>query len=210
MFSTPDAASRRKVVQTLRDRISKCRSAPSPSTKSLLAAETVAFQILREALIPPEEAVPRPLAATSTSFRNRLASPTRGGTPTGAAQDEGLGKPRSNSVSKTYDSGLGKGESALREANKAVVAPSPNLLAVAGTGHSAGGRRRGSKEEVEKIGVFAQNGMSIVVVTEQNSLLPLVLTFLGEGAEAREKPTLTFPAALPILTKFFSIALGRA
>lgn len=79
---------------------------------------------------------------------------------------------------------MGKGELGLKETNKLAV-PSPGLLSVAAGVPLPGARRRGSKDEVEKVSAFAKDGKDIVVITEQNSLLPVVLSFLGVAAQVR-------------------------
>ena len=55
MFSTLDANIRGAWTQALQKRTASCLATPLPLTKSLAAAEAVAVQVLRDALIAPEK-----------------------------------------------------------------------------------------------------------------------------------------------------------
>lgn len=193
MFSTLDAPIRRQWVQTIRNQIGICKSLPPPPTKALNAGAAVAVQVLRDTLIPPEEVPaafaaapgggvnsPRPGTGGASGVRTprggRLGTPTRpaGGTPGTFV--------RSASFSKTYPAGIGKVEQDLQERDLR----KPSTVAVP-IGKLADGKRRPSKEDgkeqLARDSGNAKSGEEIRVVTEQNSLLPLVLGFLAIGAE---------------------------
>lgn len=173
MFSTLDANIRSAWTQALQKRIAACVASPLPPTKALAAAEAVAVQVLRDTLIAPEEPSPATSSAAPT-LRPNTAAPRFGTASAAAALRSGrLGTPtrasvsgpvRSNSFSRTYAAGIGKVEADLKEEKKA----------------AAGLQRRGSRDEV--VSAFAKRGKDLTLLTEQNSLLPLVLSFLGAGA----------------------------
>ncbi|KAL8287296.1 hypothetical protein RQP46_003748 [Phenoliferia psychrophenolica] len=181
MLSTLDASVRATWLQAIRERTDACLAAPLPPTRALQAGSAVAVQVLREALIAPESTLPNaagsssttasPRPTTATRFASsvpatprigRLGTPTRPGAPAHA---------RSNSFSRTYAAGVGKVEADLvAERDRRAQ----NSSAAAQT-------RRGSRDDAEK-SPFVKSGKAIQLVTEQNSLLPLVLSFLSAGA----------------------------
>lgn len=173
MLSTLDAGVRAEWLQAIRKRTNACLTAPPPATRALEAGSAVAVQVLREALIAPESplpssttASPRPNTAAArfgpplppTPRLGRLGTPTRPGA--GALV-------RINSFSRTYATGVGKVEA--------------DLVAERDRRPSAAQTRRGSRDDTQT-SPFVKSGKDIQVVTEQNSLLPLVLSFLSVGA----------------------------
>lgn len=211
MFSTLSAEVRMEWLEVARERIevmnknaATTKTGEEERTKGMRAAEMVAIQVLRDALIAPEELPP----TTSTSFaapRFNSAAPTRAGTPNAAMQptprilNGRLGTPtgingarplvRSNSVSKTYAAGIGKGEIDLLPEGPLSRRPSPGATLLMSQSIQLQALRRESREETNGReegmmgGEFVKSGETIRVITEQNSLLPLVLGFLRIGAE---------------------------
>ena len=188
MFSTLSQDVRSSWTKGLRERIEACVARPAPASRALLAGEMVAVQVLRDALIAPEDPPPltsfaapsprlnsaAPRFGTAGPLMSHLAPPrsaARTGTGNSARSAQGI-LMRSNSISKTYAAGIGKVEA--------------DLITESGSGRKAstfsaarGGQGSAPKEEEHP---FAKAGSEIALITEQNSLLPLVLSFLRAGA----------------------------
>lgn len=191
MFSTLDASVRATWLRAIRDRINTCLHAPPPPTAALQAAQAVAVQVLCDSLIPPEEAPPGATPSAAPSPRPNTAAP-KFGTPSAVAHPprSRLGTPtragpgtlvRSVSFSKIYAHHF-KVEADLAPDVKKQGGGAGGLSAAA----VAGIQRRGSRDENAAMAAlaaspFTKKGSEIVVTTEQNSLLPLVLSFLGAG-----------------------------
>lgn len=187
MFSTLDAQVRQTFLSAIRECSTTLFHTPPPATRALLAAEAVTFQVLRDALIPPEPVVTSPAAPSPrlNSAAPRFATPTvptppvrlgRLGTPTKIPPMTGVAGTlvRSNSFSRMYAAGVGKVELDL-------VAERDRKGAAA----AAAGRRASREDQVAQglvAGQWIKTGTEIAVVAEQNSLLPLVLSFLSVGA----------------------------
>lgn len=192
MFSTLSGEVRASWIKYVREGIDTAVAKPLPKNRAILAAEMVAVQVLRDALIAVEEASPltsfaapsprlntaAPRFGTAGPLLPLLTAPRSARIGTGTSSRGGFGLVRSNSVSKTYAAGVGKGESDLL--------PDSN---VNGRKFSTFGLNRGgvglmNKEETfEK--PFAKRGDEIALITEQNSLLPMVLSFLRAGETVR-------------------------
>ncbi|KAK4054965.1 hypothetical protein OIO90_003306 [Microbotryomycetes sp. JL221] len=207
MFSTLDAQLRTQWLQAIRQHTSLCLQKPRPATAALEAGEAVAVQVLRDSLIQPDEqptslltslAAPSPRPNTAaprfatTSSGLQVGSQTnlprsRHGTPTRL----GAGAlTRSQSVSKIY------AKEYRYEADLTVDGNHNNSSLAAqkaSKSASAAATRRGSRDEAIATSnllssVWSKRGHEIVVTTEQNSLLPVVLSFLGAGLPAAPHP----------------------
>ncbi|KAI5478706.1 ARF guanyl-nucleotide exchange factor [Pseudohyphozyma bogoriensis] len=190
MFSTLDSDVLKSWVRHVRKLSHACKHAPPSSTKALRAGEVVAVQVLRDALISPEEgnnpqtqspalaaASPRP--NTSSKFTgNGTGTPRRLGTPTRPGQGALV---RSASFSKTYPAGAGKAEGDLGTETRAAGGKTgPG----GGSGTATPMSRRPSAEVNEgPPNPFMKTGEEICATTVKNSLLPLMLSFLSAGAE---------------------------
>jgi len=190
MFSCAFAGSRNQWLRLLRERISASgNSAQAPASTddpTLTAARTASIHALRDVLLPPDEPAPlvpsaapspRPNAAAPQRFGQPVAPPPRTaggrlGTPTRA----GLMLARSSSVSRLYPAQF-KHEADLGAAGRARAA------------NGAAAAAQGSRDELEGArsvhGRFLKTGRELVLTTEQNSLLPLLLSFLNVGFEVR-------------------------
>ncbi|KAK4050601.1 hypothetical protein OIV83_003327 [Microbotryomycetes sp. JL201] len=193
MFSTLSAERRVQWLQAMRQQTATCLRKPRPANAALEAGEAVAVQVLRDSLIQPDEPVavlssaapsPRPNTAaprfgtssalpvppTPTVLRSRQGTPTRPGA--GALA-------RTHSTSKIYAS-LYKHEADFAGDGSTKKS----------TGSAA---RRGSKDESAVTAAllassWSKTGDEVVLTTEQNSLLPVVLSFLGSGLTAAPHP----------------------
>ncbi|GAA5844941.1 hypothetical protein JCM11251_007275 [Rhodosporidiobolus azoricus] len=204
MFSTTDGPSRTHWLRLLRERIIAALDAPSPGNRTLAAAQAVSIQVLRDVFLPPDE----PLAtvpAAAPSPRPNLAAPRFGqpvaptvpprtaGTRVGTPTRPGNQLVRSNSVSKLYgahfrhEADLGGPGSLADRRNGALVAA--NLL-TAGRGSIAPVPVLPKDDPValQASAPYIKEGKELVVTTEQNSLLPMLLSFLNTGLEAAPHP----------------------
>jgi hypothetical protein len=181
MFSTLDASVRATWLKAIRERTSICLKTPTPTDPSQAAGEAIAVQVLRDSLIQPEDIVtpssaapsPRPntaaprfaAAAGGTvprTARSRLGTPTR---PSAGALV------RSHSFSKIY------AHRYKSEIDNPLEKKAGQAGAVA---------RRGSRDDTAALHAlqasqWSKSGHEIVLTTEQNSLLPTVLSFLHSG-----------------------------
>lgn len=183
MFSTLDASVRATWLKAIRERTSICLKTPPPADPSQAAGEAIAVQVLRDSLIQPEDVIapssaapsPRPntaaprFGAGSSSLgvpprttRSRLGTPTR---PSAGVLI------RSNSFSKLY------AHNYKFEIDNPLEKKAGQAGAVA---------RRGSRDDTAALQAlqtsqWSKTGHEIVVTTEQNSLLPTVLSFLSSG-----------------------------
>ncbi|KAM0791694.1 hypothetical protein ACM66B_003967 [Microbotryomycetes sp. NB124-2] len=214
MFSTLSADRRAEWLQAMRHQTALCLRKPRPASAALEAGEAVAVQVLRDSLIQPDEpvavlssaapsprpntAAPRfgtasaaaaaaaaaattlPVPATPTVLRNRQGTPTRAG-PGALA--------RSHSTSRIY-AALYKHESDLGVDNSTGSNGTKKSSLTTTT------TRRGSRDDPTSAALTAallssnwsKTGDEIVLTSEQNSLLPVVLSFLGSGLPAAPHP----------------------
>lgn len=197
MFSTLSPEVRTNWIRVVRDRIEASVSRPLPTSRALIAAEMVAVSVLRDALIAAEDPPPltsfaapsprlntaAPRFGTAGPLLPLLAPPRSGRLGTGTSSRSGMlgNLIRSNSISKTYAAGIGKGEADLIVENNGARK------------QSSYGQNRGNIKEEEN--PFAKAGSEIQLITEQNSLLPLVLSFLRAGVSAAPHPVSQFGTA---------------
>ncbi|GAA5907020.1 uncharacterized protein JCM6883_006113 [Sporobolomyces salmoneus] len=184
MFSVSDASIRSRWLSTFRNQISRSYQSRTTVSPALAAAQTVSTQVLRDVFLPPDE--PQQISPAAPSPRPNFAAPqfgrpvtapprTRLGTPTRA----GGALARSNSISKMYASQF-KQEADLSERKQSLI---NGQLRINGAGGS-------SRDDVATLGSsqYAKSGHELVLTTEQNSLLPVVLSFLNTGLEAAPHP----------------------
>ncbi|SGZ13556.1 BQ5605_C028g10576 [Microbotryum silenes-dioicae] len=199
MFSTLNAGLQRAWLRHLRERIAAAMAAPPAPTPALSAAEAVAVQALQDILIAPDELLPLLTAGSAASPRahtaaprNRGASRSRQGTPTAATRaaltNAGV-LVRSNSVSKIYAAHY-KIEADLHPDN---ARKKPSSPAVAALGSPVIGSPTVQSKEAEALehlraSPYTKTGEELVLMTEQNSLLPVVLSFLGAGVGTAPLP----------------------
>lgn len=184
MFSTLDSEVRSTWIKAIRECTADCLEKPLLTTKSLVAAEAVAIQVLRDALIAEDLGT-----ITSSAAPNRLNTaaprvgtvssvrlpPTRARVGGIARAAHPVGVVRSNSFSKTYAAGVGKAEAELgNDGRKLSTAGAAALV----------------KEELA-LGVnkFRKSGHEIASIAENNSLLPLMLSMLSGAASVSASPT---------------------
>lgn len=184
MFSTFDASIRNNWIKSVKDCTADSTKVVPPTTKSLLAAQTVAGQVLQDVLIPPILASNTSSAAPKLTGGIGIAgflrpgtamirpSRSRAGTPRGG---EGT---RSNSFSKTYAFTTGREEAELGNNGK-----------VAAKGESI----QSSEPDIPFVDRGIKTGHEIALITEQNSLLPIVLSFLSQGASVSIFPSFFTP-----------------
>ncbi|KAM0747764.1 hypothetical protein T439DRAFT_81628 [Meredithblackwellia eburnea MCA 4105] len=190
MFSTLDADVRATWIQAMRDQALACVQLPPQPTRALAAGEAVAVQVLRDALIAPE---PPTVSTAAPSPRPNTAAPRFGppSTPTAPTRIGRLGTPtktgagpgalvRSNSFSRMYAAGVGKVEADLIERDRKQSTTPANVPQP----------RRGSRDDAAP-NPFTKTGNEMVMITEQNSLLPLVLSFLSLGTPVAPHPVST-------------------
>lgn len=191
MFSTLDYEVRNTWTKLLRERIESSLFKPAPISRELLAGEMVAVQVLRDALIVAEDIPPLTSFAAPQSRHNTaaprfgtsgallpllMAAPRSARLGTGMSARSGFGIVRSNSISKTYAAGIGKVEN--------------DLIPV--TSIALNGRKgsqslvRGLTNKDDGSESLAKTGEELTLITEQNSLLPLVLSFLRAGVSVSE------------------------
>lgn len=178
LFSMNSAETKYDWVDTLKQRIENAPLEQEGTPKATKIAAAVALQVLRDALLAPEEA-PTLILSNKPTFGGR----TGFGSPPSSRQGlkSAAGMQRSNSISKTYAHGAGKAESDL---NERAIANSSAHLEVA-----VSMARRGSKDD-EKQTSASKTGAEIINIVQQNSLLPLVLGFvsIGAGVDALPRP----------------------
>lgn len=183
LFSMGTAEAKFTWVDTLRQRIENSPVEQDETPRATKVAQAVSLQVLRDALIAPEE--PAPILVNKPSIiaaRSGFTTPpgSRGGLKSAAG-----GLQRSNSFSKTYPHGLGKAEADLLTEQRR---PSGGPLGIGQT--MAPMARRGSKDDAAS----GKKGSEVVTVVQQNSLLPLVLGLVSAGAGVDALPR---PAVLP-------------
>ncbi|SCV73391.1 BQ2448_7317 [Microbotryum intermedium] len=199
MFSTLNAGLQVAWLRHLRERIVAAVAASPAPAAALLAAESVAVQVLQDVLIAPDELLPL-LTAAAASPRANLAAPRNRGpsrsrqststAATRAALTTSAGAlVRSNSVSKVYAAHY-KIEADLHPDSGRKKPSSP---AIATLGSPVIGSPPGQSKEAEALeqlraSPYTKTGEELVLVTEQNSLLPVVLSFLGAGVGTAPLP----------------------
>ncbi|GAA5992323.1 hypothetical protein JCM11641_005608 [Rhodosporidiobolus odoratus] len=191
---SPDAVARAVSLQVLRD--------------TLLPPDAPLAQVPSAAPSPrPNLAAPRfGPPVTSAVGRPRSAGAGRVGTPTRAAMGTSMGGNgqliRSNSVSKLYSAqfrleaelgGAMERAAAAQAQGRAGSLISLNLgygrgaMAAAAVA-AAGGGGKDDLVALAPLMPFVKKGVELVTVTEQNSLLPVVLGLLNGGLEAAPHP----------------------
>lgn len=197
MFSCRDAETRSRWLRLLRERIAASAGTPVPATPAQAAANAVAVQVLRDALLDPEEPG-GVLSAGSPSPRPNVVAPRFGRPVTPSTPRGRLGTPtrpataaRSNSISRLYPV-LYRQEAETGEKRTAAMSTAPSgMLTPAASGGAKTSTATSSPDPATSElsaarlmhGDFVKSGHELVVTTEQNSLLPLVLTFLNAGLE---------------------------
>ncbi|GAA5909370.1 hypothetical protein JCM5296_007018 [Sporobolomyces johnsonii] len=193
MFSTMDPSIRTEWLRVARERIAAALSTPAPPSQALAAAQAVSVQVLRDVFLPPEE--PAQVSSAAPSPRPNLAAPrfgppvtpalppppprTRLGTPTRAGAGALV---RSHSVSRLYAAQF-QHETDLSTDRRQSSAHAQQQQARAGAAADVA-----RVLAAERKSAFAKTGHDLVLTTEQNSLLPLVLEFLNAGLEAAPHP----------------------
>jgi hypothetical protein len=199
MFSTPSVQIRNEWFERIKSATEARLKIPLGSTKAIRGAELVAIQVLRDALIAPEEinppltsftAHPRMNSAAPSKINRRAlgsASTSRAGTAASCIKSGAvpMSHARSNSISKTYANGMGKGETDLNENQNRRGSPggqpsSPAFGRNASLINTTATATTGGREDE-----WSKKGTDIQLITEQNSLLPLVLSFLRAGTQVR-------------------------
>ncbi|GAA5958600.1 hypothetical protein JCM3765_006687 [Sporobolomyces pararoseus] len=185
MFSVSDASIRSQWLSTFRNQIVQAHHSRSNIPPTLAAAQAVSTQVLRDVFLPADE--PHQISPAAPSPRPNLATP-QFGRPITAAPRTRLGTPtrsggmlaRSNSISKMYASQF-KQEADLSDRKQSLI---NGQLRVNGSGGT------GARDDVATLGgsQFAKTGHELVLTTEQNSLLPVVLSFLNTGLEVAPHP----------------------
>lgn len=190
LFSLSNAETKYSWVDTLRTKIENSPIEQPNTPRPARLSDAVSLQVLRDALIAPDE--PAPVLATKI--------PLYGGrpgfsTPPNSRGRSAAGGPgtlqRSSSFSKTYAHGLGKAESDLAEQRRPSVSNTSLLAPLS--------MRRGSRDDEKAVQQQNQQqhyktGQEIVTAVRQNSLLPLVLGFVGAGAEGIDARELLNPS----------------
>jgi hypothetical protein len=173
-------------VDTLRQRIENSPLEQEDTPRATKVAAAVSLQVLRDALIAPDEPV-AVLANKPSTVPGRpgfITPPgSRGGLRSGAG-----GLQRSNSFSKTYPHGLGKAEADLLTEQRR---PSGGPLTIGQSLNALG--RRGSRDDSP----LSKRGLEVITMVQQNSLLPLVLGFASAGAGVDAMPRKAIPNPLP-------------
>lgn len=187
LFSMGTAEAKFTWVDTLRQRIENSPIEQEGTPRATKVAHAVSLQVLRDALIAPDE--PPPVLANKPSIipgRPGFVTPpgSRGGLKSAAGALQ-----RSNSFSKTYPHGLGKAEADLNTERR----PSGGQIVI-GQGLTPMARR-GSKDDTSS----NKKGSEVVTMVQQNSFLPLVLGLVsaGAGVDAMPRPALA-PNPLPV------------
>ncbi|GAA5972645.1 hypothetical protein JCM21900_002368 [Sporobolomyces salmonicolor] len=191
MFSTMDPSIRSEWLRIVRERIAAALSTPPPASQALAAAQAVSIQVLRDVFLLPEE--PAQVSSAAPSPRPNLAAPRFGTPVTPAPPRTRLGTPtrpgagalmRSHSVSRLYAAQY-QHETELSTDRRQSSAHAQQQLAKTGSAAAADVARLLAAESKS---TFAKTGHELVLTTEQNSLLPLVLEFLNTGLEAAPHP----------------------
>ena len=185
LFSMVGADTKFTWVDMLRHRIENSPVPDESTPRATKIAEAVALQVLRDALIAPDDTAPT-LPSNKVAHggvgRLGLATPP----PSRAGPRPIAGLQRSNSFSKTYAHGPGRAEADLnghRPSGGSTVggAAGFNSLNASNTRAGIAGR------EDEGTGYF-KTGRDIVTIAEQNSLMPLVLGFVSAGVGVDAMP----------------------
>ncbi|KAK9898331.1 hypothetical protein P389DRAFT_32306 [Cystobasidium minutum MCA 4210] len=182
LFSLSNAETKYNWVDTLRTRIENSPVEQPDVPRPARLSDAVSLQVLRDALIAPDE--PAPVLANKVPLHGGRPGFTTPPNSRGksAANGGGVGTlQRSSSFSKTYAHGLGKAESDLTEQRRPSVTNTSLLAPLS--------MRRGSRDDEKSVQQQQQQqqhyktGHEIVTAVRQNSLLPLVLGFVGAGVE---------------------------
>lgn len=172
MFSMSDGDMRSSWVDQLVHRVQeRTDEAASATDSTSKIAHSVALQVLRDAVLAPEDA--------NVNSAQRPGS--RGATPNSIKQPSHV---RSNSFSKTYAFGSGRAESDL--------APTPaahsHLLRPAMAERSMSQSRFKDSAAEKAMEPFAKTGHEVVLASCQNSHIPLLLGFLNHHVNGVPHP----------------------
>lgn len=191
LFSLSSIEAKYSWVDTLRTRIENSPVEQADTPRPARLSDAVSLQVLRDALIAPDE--PAPVLANKPQFhggRPGFSTPPNSRGRSAAAGGSAL--QRSSSVSKTYAHGQGRAETDLNEQRRP-SASNFSLLAPLSM-------RRGSRDD-DKAGLQQQQqqhktGHELVTAVRQNSLMPLVLGFVAAGVEGLDARELCFGCIL--------------
>ena len=195
LFSMTSAETKFMWIDMLRQNIENAPIDQESTPRAFKTAQAVALQVLRDALIAPDEPFP------ITNNRGMVGGGGRNGLATPPSSKNGLrssaGLQRSRSFSKTYAYGAGREEGELVEHRASVGHGSQGLPALSSAANET---RSGSvSRDGDKIG-YVKTGREIVTMVQQNSLMPLVLGMVSAGAGVDAMPRKPIvPAPLPVL-----------
>jgi len=187
MFSMTEADLRNKWISCLRAGVENAiliANEPNTITKQHHVANAVALQVLRDALIAPDD----PIATGTPLNNNSYTAASRNGRYPSPANT----KPshvRSNSFSKTYAYGPGKAEVGLMGDTPKMGSSTSERRPSGPNISSAIAGRRGSKDEADTTNTsYCKTGADIVMMVCQNSHLPAVLSMLNAHVSAAKHP----------------------
>jgi hypothetical protein len=151
------------------------------SSRASYVANAVALQVLRDALLAPEDA--------QDALANQSSRPgSRGGTGTGTKPSH----VRSNSFSKTYTLGIGRAETDLVNGSQPSRPTAVSLLMgekrQANASSQSLHRPSNAKSTDETIAAHSQTGHDIALTVCQNSHLPAVLGLLNAHVDVAPHP----------------------
>lgn len=182
MFSMSDGHLRALWLQELRTGIDACAASLSfhqPTiSRARQVAASVSLQVLRDALIQPDE--PKPNVAPTSS---RPSSGNRNAPNSNVRQ-------RSNSFSKTYFVGMGRAETDLNQNFKPGGGPGPSP-AWDQRPSAANMKQNASQiqyQQDEANSERAKTGHELALTATQNSHLPAVLGFLSSTVSSAPHP----------------------
>ena len=185
MFSMTEAENRTQWLAALHAGVERVGVTVKRATTNRTGAiaSAVSLQVLRDALISPDD------SGGVGSSQGAASAPRRPGTASGRGV---AGHARSNSFSRTYPAGLGRGEADLNPADSRQ--PSRNgpdrRPSSAGFQGSVSMARRGSKDSVAEAlhQAGSLTGHAIVLTACQNSHLPSVLALLNAHVHKAPHP----------------------
>lgn len=178
LFSLSSAEAKYNWVDTLRTKIENSPIEQAETPRPARLSDAVSLQVLRDALIAPDE--PAPVLANKTPlFTGRPGFHTPPSSRGRSAAGAGLGLQRSNSFSKTYVHGQGKAESDLNDQRR----PSGSTMSLLAPLSMRRGSRDDEKTVTQQQHQPHKTGEEIILAVRQNSLMPLVLGFVGAGVE---------------------------
>lgn len=186
MFSMTEADLRNKWISCLRAGVENAiaiANEPNTISKQHHVANAVSLQVLRDALIAPDD----PVAVGATLNNNSYTAVSRNGRYNSPAKPIHV---RSNSFSKTYAYGPGKAEVGLLGGDTPKLGGSISDRRPSGPSISSTiAGRRGSKDEGDGGNAsYFKTGNDIVMMVCQNSHLPAVLSMLNAHVGEAKHP----------------------